>query len=169
MAFYGDPDELDRLAAELRGKAARIRNDAAEHEARGHTARWVSDAAAAYRQQLSRDRAETERRAGEIEHAAALLAAHADEVRETLAAIARIEKQITDWVSDQRRSLMGTIDSAADKVTGAVDKVTGAVDQVADTAGGALRRVVDWADDLPEPGDVRWLEVGRLMNRQGAL
>ncbi|WP_433825782.1 hypothetical protein ACQP2E_27175 [Actinoplanes sp. CA-015351] len=155
MAFYGDPDELDRLAAELRAKAARIRNDAAEHEARGRTARWVSDAAAAYREQLSRDRAETERRAGEIEHAAALLAAHADEVRETLAAIARIEKQVTDWVSDQRRSLMDTIDSAADKV--------------ADAAGGALRRVVDWSDDLPGPGDVRWLEIGRQMNGQGAL
>ncbi|MEU4692533.1 hypothetical protein [Actinoplanes sp. NPDC023714] len=153
MAFYGDPDELDRLAAGLRAKAARIRDDAAAHEARGRTARWVSDGATAYREQLARDRAETDRRAEGIEHAAALLVAHADEVRQALAAIARIEKQVTDWFADQKRALT-------------------------DLAGGVLRRVtgnvpwVDWPigpDSLPEPGDVRWLEVGRFMSRQGAL
>ncbi|MEU4558758.1 hypothetical protein AB0F72_10220 [Actinoplanes sp. NPDC023936] len=85
MAFYGDPAELDRLAAGLRDKAARIpdkaarirddaariRDDAAAYEARGRTARWVSGAATAYQRQLSRDRVDTDRQAAEIEHAAA--------------------------------------------------------------------------------------------------
>ena len=157
-AWYGDPDELDRIAAGLRAKAALVRDGAAAHETRGRAARWVSDGAAAYREQLSRDRAGVERRAAEIEHAAALLNAHADEVRQALAAIARIERQVTEWFADQRKSLLDRAES------------------VVDTAGRVLRSIdVPWEnwkfgpENLPAPGDRQWLEVGRFMSRQGAL
>ena len=157
MALYGDPDELDRLAARLRDRAAHIRDEAATHEVRGQAARWVSDAATAYRERLSRDRAEVERQAAEIEHAAALLDEHAENVRQTLAEIARIEREAREWFVATGRSIA---DRAGD---------------VVEAAGRALQRGLPWRnwpvqpDTLPEAGDMRWLEVGRFMRGQGVL
>ncbi|MBO3736881.1 WXG100 family type VII secretion target [Actinoplanes flavus] len=160
MGLYGDPDELDRLAARLREKAARIRDEAATHEARGHAAAWVSDGAAAYRERLSRDRAEVARQAAGIDHAAALLTEHAESVRQIIADIARIERETRQWFVDTGKSL--------------VDRA----DDLIEAAGRTLRRGlteppwVDWPfrpDNLPAAGDVRWLEVGRFLRGEGAL
>ncbi|MEV0902129.1 hypothetical protein [Actinoplanes sp. NPDC049802] len=100
MGLYGDPDELDRPAARLRENAARIRDEAATHEARGHATAWVPDGAVAYRERLSRDRAEVERQAVEIGHAAALLGEHAASVRQMPCSPAAA----TTWPSPSARS-----------------------------------------------------------------
>ena len=158
--MYGDPDQLDALARALREKAGVVRDQAADHVRRGEAAKWVSVAAQAYRDRVHEDAANAERAAESMEKAAALLAAHADEVREKLALIARFERDATAWFESQAKSL-------ADRVENLVDE-----------AGRFVRRVVadpPWSgwpigpQSLPARGDKQWLEVGSFMRRQGAI
>ncbi|WP_166532668.1 WXG100 family type VII secretion target [Blastococcus xanthinilyticus] len=99
--MYGDPAALDALADELRGRAAQVRAAADEHRRSGARARWVSDAAAVYRDRMARDCADVDAVAGRVEEAAELLRRHADEVRERQAAIARAEREVRGWLADQ--------------------------------------------------------------------
>jgi hypothetical protein len=92
VSFYGDPAELDRLAGQLRRHAVEVRRHATDHVRQGQAARWVSSAAQAYRTQVDEDRSRAGRAAGELERAADLLHAHADEVRERLALFATFER-----------------------------------------------------------------------------
>lgn len=92
-----DPDELDRLAARLAGRAEQVRRCATDHRHAGEAARWVSSSARAYRDQVARDTANVDRAAGELERAAAVLRAHAQRVRETIAEIAQVEAAVTGW------------------------------------------------------------------------
>ncbi len=101
---YGDPDELDRLAHKLRSCAADVRARADDQVRRSASAKWVSDAAEAYRNELAGRRVKADRAAGDLEQAAAALEAHAQEVRDRLARIARIEQEVSDWFS--RKSLV---------------------------------------------------------------
>ncbi|HEX8630166.1 MAG TPA: hypothetical protein VF755_18565 [Catenuloplanes sp.] len=160
MALYGDPDALDRLAGRLRARATEIRQHADDHVRRGHAARWVSASARTYRDRVARDRTDADRAAAELERAAELLRAHAQEVRETLAMIARFEREATAWFERQARGL--------------VDRVEDAVD----AAGRTVRRLISdppWSGwpigpaDLPAPGDRKWLDVGRFMQDKGVL
>ncbi len=157
---YGDPDGLDRLAARLRERAGEIRRDAAGHQRQGQAAHWVSTAAQAYRERVAADRADADRAAAELEHAADVLRAHAQQVRETIALIERYEREVTSWFEHQARSLAHTVEDAVDSAGRAVNRL------VAD---------VPWRSwpigptNLPVPGDARWLEVGEFMRRQGVL
>ncbi|TKJ25725.1 putative T7SS-secreted protein [Blastococcus sp. CCUG 61487] len=101
MGLYGDPDALDALAAELGQRAKRVRAAGEDHRMRGDSARWVSDAASAYRRQLATDCASVDAAADGMEEAAELLRRHADEVRERIAAIARAEQAVRGWLAEQ--------------------------------------------------------------------
>ncbi|MCZ2857272.1 hypothetical protein [Blastococcus sp. VKM Ac-2987] len=99
--MYGDPAALDALADELSGRARQVRAAADEHRRDGDRARWVSDAATAYRRQLAADCAAVDAAAEGVDAAAELLRRHADEVRERLAAIARAEREVRAWLAEQ--------------------------------------------------------------------
>ncbi|MGY1914011.1 hypothetical protein [Blastococcus sp. SYSU DS0973] len=99
--MYGDPAALDALADELCGRARQVRTAADEHRREGHRARWVSEAAAAYRRQLAGDCAAVDAAADGLDAAADLLRRHADEVRDRLAAIARAEREVRAWSAER--------------------------------------------------------------------
>ena len=160
LSMYGDPGELDRLAYRLRRHASEVREHAAEHVRLGQVARWVSSAADSYRDRINRDAVEADRAATDLERAAELLYAHAEEVREKLAEIGRIEQAARTWFEGQARSLMDT------------------AEHVVDAAGGLVKRIVHdppWRTwpigphNLPASGDMRWLEVGGFLRGQGVL
>ena len=139
MGLYGDPAALDALAAELCQRARSVRAAADEHRRDGARARWVSDAAAAYRRQLAADCAAVEAAADAMEEAAEVLRRHADEVRERLAAIARAERAVRAWLSDQ------------------ASRVGDLADDVGNLVG-----------ELPETGADAWRLVSSGLSRLGA-
>jgi hypothetical protein len=160
LTMYGDPDELDRLAGMLNTRAATVRRDADDHVRRGQSAHWVSSSARAYRDRVARDRVTVDRAAADLDGAAAALRAHAQRVRETVALIARYERQATEWFDRQARSLVDTAEG------------------VADTAGRMVKHLVadpPWSTwpigphNLPAPGDLGWLEAGRFLRGKGVL
>ncbi|MGI5238877.1 hypothetical protein [Dactylosporangium sp. CA-139066] len=145
LSLYGDPDELDRLADRLRDRAAECRTCAEDHERQAGATAWHSVAADQCRQRIYEDRLAADQAAADLEHAAQVLRAHAQVVRERLALIARYEREITGWF---------------------------------DRAGSLIRRVaseVPWSgwpyspQNLPPTGDLRWLDVGAFMQRQGVI
>lgn len=107
VGLYGDPEALDALASELSQRARAVRAAADEHRREGARARWVSDAASAYRRQLAQDCAQVEAAADGMDHAADLLRRHADEVRHRLAAIARAEREVRAWLAEQAHRAEG--------------------------------------------------------------
>lgn len=137
--MYGDPAALDALAAELSQRARTVRTAADEHRREGARARWVSEAASAFRRQLGADCAAVEAAADAMDDAADMLRRHADEVRERLAAIARAEREVRAWLAD-RSSLLG---------------------ELADDVGDLVGR-------LPEAGADAWRDVSRGLTRLGA-
>lgn len=147
---YGDPDELDRLAHKLRARADAVRAHAEDQVRRAAAAQWASDAADTYRTHLASQRAEADRAADGLETAAAALEAHAQEIRELLARIARIEQEVSDWVSNRARDVK--------------DAVEGLVRRVSRGDHLPLPGL-----PLPPPGDKGWLEVGEVLRRQGVL
>lgn len=152
--LYGDPDELDRLARVLRARAAAVRQAAQDQVTHAAAARWVSTSAEAYREQLARRRIEADRAADGLEAAAAALQVHAQEVRDLLASIARIEQEVTDWFSQKARQLVDAVSSVVNRV---------------------VHGDLPWSgwpytpQSLPPPGDKRWLDVGQFMRGQGVL
>jgi methyl-accepting chemotaxis protein len=153
--MYGDPDELDRLAARLRQRATEVREQAAEHVRRGQRAHWVSASAERYRERLTRDLAQADRVADEIDRAAAALTAHAREVRETLARIAQAERDTVHWFEHAARTFAERVERLADHLRHALQP--------------------PWhgwqyqPGRLPAPGDRQWLDVGRYMRAKGAF
>jgi hypothetical protein len=150
--IYGDPDELDRLATVLDRQAAAVRQATTEQLRRACEADWVSDSAEAYQMLLARKCAEADRVAGGIEHAASALRAHAQRIRELLAAISRIERAVTEWFSAAARKLEELVEAGQ--------------------LGPVRPPWLDWPyepSSLPPPGDKRWLDVGRFMRGAGVL
>jgi hypothetical protein len=160
LPLYGDPDELDRLAGQLRNKAAQVRQCAADHQRRGEASRWVSTTARACRDAIAADRAAADRTADAIEQAAVVLQKHAQQTRNEVALIAKYERQATAWFEHQARSLAGRVEGVLDSV---------------EQVGKRLLSDPPWRtwpigpDSLPAAGDMKWLEVGDFMRRQGAI
>jgi ABC-type transporter Mla subunit MlaD len=152
--LYGDPEELDRLANRLRSQADAVRYHAEDQVRRAAAANWVSTAAQAFRDELARKRRDADRAAESLEQAATALQTHAQEVRQLVARIARIEQDVTDWFSRKAH-------------------------EVVDAVGSVVRRIahgdLPWSgwpytpQSLPPPGDKDWLHVGDFMRRQGVL
>jgi uncharacterized protein YukE len=137
--LYGDPAALEALAAELSQRARSVRAAADEHRRDGARARWVSEAAAAYRRQLAADRAAVGAAADAMDDAADHLRRHAGVVRERLAAIARAEREVRAWLVGQASR----------------------VGDLADDVGNLL-------GELPEVGADAWRDVSRQLSRLGA-
>ena len=98
MSFWlGDPDDLDRIAARLDADAAAVRETALGNALRAQQARWVSTSAQRYRDVVAADKRRADAVADELEQAADLLRAHAEQVRETLARLARAGEAGIAW------------------------------------------------------------------------
>jgi uncharacterized protein YukE len=170
MSFYGDPDELDRLAGQIGRHAVDVRTRGGEMAAQARAMQWKSVAADRARETVAGDHRQLEETARQLDEAATLLRRHAQEVREIIAKIAMFEQTVVNW-----------FDSAITMFDQAIDEFENLVSDIA-------RGVVRWfgggqpepptppwqgwphqPDNLPPPGDKRWLEVGEFMQRQGAI
>jgi hypothetical protein len=160
LPLYGDPDELDRLAGRLRDNATRLRQGAADHQRRGEMSHWVSTAARECRNAIAQDRADVDRAADAIDHAAAVLREHAQQIRHEVALIAKYEREATAWFEHQARSLAGRVEDALDSAGHAVKQLF---------SDPPWRTWPIGPDSLPATGDMKWLEVGDFMRRQGAI
>lgn len=170
MSFYGDPDELDRLAGQIGRNAEDVRTRGSEMDARARAMRWKSVAADRARETVAGDRRQLEETAHQLDEAATLLRRHAQEVREIIAQITMFEQAVVNW-----------FDSAITAFNRAINEFDNLVSDIA-------RGVVSWfgggqpepptppwqgwphqPDNLPPPGDKRWLEVGEFMQRRGVI
>ena len=102
-----DPDELDVQARRMTAAAAAVHRQVRRVEAAGRAARWRGPAADAFSGALGDDVARLRGAADRLEDAAAALHAHADAVRERLAALAaaragaeRLAAEAADTVGD---------------------------------------------------------------------
>lgn len=158
MAFYGDPDELDRLATRIRASAEDTRDHAQALSLRSMEVDWQSTAADEFRGTVERDVAALRHAADQLDEAAHLLRQHAERVRERIARIRAIEAAVTDWFGDQIRQLERAAASALTDPAGTVGQV----------AQDPPWRHWPWTPrSLPNPGDKEWLEVGEFLRRQG--
>ena len=158
--MYGDPDALDKLAAGLKKHATEVREHADEHQRLGQAARWVSTAAQAYRDKVTQDKAAAYQVADRIDAAAAALRAHAQEIRETLAVIARFERAATEWFNETAHKVANTFEDVVDTATGAVKRLFSDPPWKTWPIGPA---------SLPGPGDKQWLDVGAFLQKKGVL
>src|SRR5919198_4669589 len=110
MSLYGDPDELDRIAGEIEKQAERVRTRAGELDSRAAAMQWKSVAADRCRETVHGDRTHLDDVAHRMDEAAGLLRQHAQQVRELIALIGRIEDAVVGW-----------FDSAIDRFNRAVD------------------------------------------------
>jgi hypothetical protein len=96
--WYGDPDDLYRLAQRLEADAQHLRDSAQQAVRAGQAARWVSTSAQQYREAVAADAARAGDAADGLDRAAQLLRAHADQVREIAGTMARLEHAAADWL-----------------------------------------------------------------------
>ncbi len=174
MPFYGDPDELDRIAGQIEQRADDVRTRAEDMDTKAAAMQWKSIAADRCRETVAGDRKNLDDVARRMDEAAAILRRHAQEVRDTIAMIKRIEESVVGWFN-----------SAIDRFNQAVDRFNRAVSDVVDTVGNFLGFGGDpqppqpptppWQSwphrpgNLPPSGDKAWLDVGRFMQTQGVL
>ncbi|MGH3867818.1 MAG: WXG100 family type VII secretion target [Pseudonocardiaceae bacterium] len=170
MSFYGDPDELDYLAVQIGRRADEVRDRARVMDAQARAMRWKSVAADRARHIVTDDRRKLDESARRLDEAAVLLRRHAQEVRETIATIQRIEREVTDWFD------------------GAIKKFNNAVTEFTNLAEDAARGVARWVTgeqperpkepwqgwpyqprNLPPSGDKQWLQVGEFLRKQGKM
>jgi hypothetical protein len=163
MGFYGDPDELDRLAGQIAAAAAHVREQASQARSKASATQWQSTAATGFRGQVDQDAAALERSAEQLDQAAAVLRGHAATVRARIAEIRAIEHAVTDWFGREARALEQAANNAWHAVT---------------HPGETIRRLIpeppwqNWPytpQSLPAAGDKEWLEVGQFMRGQGML
>ncbi|EWC60573.1 hypothetical protein UO65_4145 [Actinokineospora spheciospongiae] len=170
MAFYGDPDELDRLAGQIEQRAEEVRKHGRDMDTQARGMRWKSIAADRCRETIAADRKKLDATADKLDAAAAALRQHAQQVRELIAAIKRIGEQVVNWFN-----------GAIDRFNQAVESFKNAVADVARGVGDALGFGGDspqpprppwegWKyqpNSLPPFGDKQWLDVGEYMRAQG--
>ncbi|OLR90878.1 WXG100 family type VII secretion target [Actinokineospora bangkokensis] len=170
MAFYGDPDELDRLAGQIEQRAEEVRKHGKQMVDAAQAMRWKSEAADRCRETVAGDRKRLDEIADKFDAAAAILRKHAQTVREMIAAIKRIGEQVVSWFN-----------SAIDRFNRAVEGFKQAVADMARGVGNALGFGGEqptpprppWEGwkyqpgNLPPFGDKEWLQVGDFMRAQG--
>ena len=109
MSWYGDPEGLHRLAAQLSAAADRTRDRAVDVRATSATARWRGPAADAFHAAVFRESAVLERAADELDDAAAALHRHADAVRHEIDRLLAIERAAEHAVSAGWSKLAGLL------------------------------------------------------------
>lgn len=173
MSFYGDPDELDRIAGEIEKQAEHVRTRGGELDTRAAAMRWKSVAADRCRETVHGDRRNLDEIAQRLDDAAAILRRHAQEVRELIAKIKQIEESVVNWFNGAIDRFNRAVDSFRDAVNDAVD----AVGNFLGFGGGAAPQppTPPWQNwphqpgNLPPSGDKAWLDVGTFMRGQGVL
>ena len=159
--FYGDPDELDKQAARVAAAAEEVRSRARVLQARADAVAWESTAADGFRRMVSKDAAAMVGVSQALDEAARELRRHAAVVRERLAMIRSIEEAVRGWFGIQLRHLATVAAEAADALTDPLEALTGVARDPP---------WFDWPwtpDNVPEPGDQRWLEVGEFFRAKG--
>ncbi|CRK60441.1 hypothetical protein [Alloactinosynnema sp. L-07] len=170
MAFYGDPDELDRLAGKIEQRADDVRKHGADMDVQAAAMRWKSIAADRCRETITGDRESLDGTAGKLDEAAAALRRHAQELRELLAAIKRIAEAVVGWFNDAIDRFNRALESFKNMVSDMVDTVTGVFGGGGDAPQAPRPPWEGWRyqpDNLPPAGDKQWLEVGTFMRAQG--
>jgi uncharacterized protein YukE len=173
MSFYGDPDELDRIASQIEQRADQVRTRAGDLDTRATAMRWRSIAADRCRETVHGDRTGLDDIAGQLTEAAGILRRHAQQIRELIALIKRIEDAVVGWFT-----------SAIDRFNQAVESFRNAVSDVVDSVGNFLGfggdpnpqpPIPPWQNwphqpgNLPPAGDKAWLDVGSFMQAKGVL
>ena len=108
MTWYGDPDALDAMARRLGADAAGVRDRARTLVAAASATAWAGPAAEAFRRAVGDDAQDLRRAADGLDEASRALHAHADEVRERLAELARLAalaEDAAEWVGDRLEAL----------------------------------------------------------------
>jgi hypothetical protein len=173
MSYYGDPDELERIAAWIERRAEQVRTRAAEMVAKADGMRWKSIAADRCRETVRGDRRDLDDVARRMDEAAAALRGHAQEVRELLAAIRRIEEAVVGWFNSAIDRFNRAVDGFRESVSDLVNSIGGYLGLGADVA--PAPSTPPWQSwphrpgNLPASGDKAWLDVGRFMRTQGVL
>jgi uncharacterized protein YukE len=109
MSWYGDPDGLHRLAAQLAAAAGRARDRAGDVRATSASARWQGPAADAFHESVYRESEVLERAADELDDAARALHRHADAVRHELDRLLAAERAAAHLLSAGWSRLSGLI------------------------------------------------------------
>lgn len=171
MAFYGDPDELDRIAVDISNRAEEVRTRASEMDDKARVMRWQSIAADRCRDLVHDDRRALDGVSERMDEAAALLRGHAQQVREMIALIKNIMESVTSWF----RSAVDMFNRAVEGFKDAVKDIADGVGDMLGIGGGEAPKPPQppwqgwpWGpDNLPADGDKAWLEVGDFMRQQG--
>ncbi|WP_026423407.1 WXG100 family type VII secretion target [Actinokineospora inagensis] len=170
MSWYGDPDELDRLAGQVEQRAEEVRRHGATMVGQASAMRWKSIAADRCRAAVADDRKALDTVATRLDEAAAALRKHAQQVRELIAAIKHIADTVVNWFH-----------SAVDRFNQAVDRFNQAVSDMAHAVANGLGfggpapqpPRPPWEGwqyqpgNLPPAGDKQWLDVGQFMRARG--
>lgn len=109
MSWYGDPDELDRLAARLVRAADDVRSRAVGIRTWAAAAAWRGRAADAFHASIAREAQVLDRAAGELEDGAAALHRHAGTVRAELARLRELERAAEQLVSAGVSTVEGAV------------------------------------------------------------
>lgn len=171
MAFYGDPDELDRIAKEIESKADKTRSDATAMSRQASKAHWQSIAADRCRELITDDVAKLHKCADNLDDAAAKLHKHAQKIREMIAEIKRIAEAVTHWF----HNAVAVFDHAVDTFEHAAQDVINGAEDVLGVGSGDPPKPPEppWSGwpwqphNLPPEGDKAWLDVGDFMAKQG--
>lgn len=159
--MYGNPDELDRLAKQIDQHAEELRRRASDMVSKAAAMQWKSTAADACRNAIGNDRGTLDSVAERLDQAGTALRKHAQEVREKIAEIGRIEHAVTGWFHDRIHDL----ERVGKGVESGVEHALG----LGGSAGAPWRSWPHQPGNLPPSGDKAWLDVGDFMRRQGVL
>ena len=149
MSIGGSPEELRRLARQLRRQAGEV-DDTSARVRRAEGVRWTGLAADRFRERLAQHSKDIERTRGELLAAAAKLDQLADTLEERQRAIARAMAFVEDELDAARR----TVTSFAGRLW---DTLTAAEKSAEQTA----RGILDGIAHLPPPGHPGWLDLAR--------
>lgn len=149
MNIGGNPEELRRLARQLRQQAIDV-DDTASRVRRAEGVRWVGLAADRFRERLAQHGRDIEQTRRELVAAAASMDHLADVLEERQRAIARAMAFVEDELDSARR----TVTSFAGRVWDTLTAGERAAERSA-------RDLLDRVRQLPAPGDPGWLGLAR--------
>lgn len=149
MTIGGDPEELRRLARQLRRQASEV-DDTAARVRRAEGVRWVGLAADRFRERLAQHGREIEQTRGDLVAAAARLDRLADVLEERQRAIARAMAFVEDELDAARR----TVTSFAGRVWDTLTAQEKSAEQ-------AARDLLGRIPSLPSPGHPVWVDLAR--------
>ncbi|KJK51677.1 hypothetical protein UK23_06040 [Lentzea aerocolonigenes] len=169
--MYGNPDELDRIAAEIEKRADGVRDRAKKLDDDARKMEWHSVAAERCRETVGGDMRQLEKAADGLAEAAALLRRHAQEVRELIAMIKNVSEAVVGWFAsaiDRFERALDAFNQAARDFANGVADVLGFGGSQPPSPPQPPWTGRKWGpDNLPPAGDKAWLEAGEYLRAQG--